>query len=91
MDNINVPLTLAFVQAEINATPMNTTEVSPFGVVFGKSPNAFLGEPLEEHIVLDLQSFEAARYERMKILSSFITAHHDRHAEECNVGDKQVG
>ena len=85
MDNLNVPLTLAFVQAELNATPLNTTAVTPFEIVFGKTPKAFLGEPLDNLVVNDLQSFASAQYERMKILSSFITAHHDRHAEERNV------
>ena len=92
-----IPLTLAFVQAEINATPLNTVEVSPFEVVFGKTPKTFIGEPLRRVVADNLQDFADRQYVRMITLSSFLTAHHDRLADgrEMNndntllqVGDK---
>ena len=76
-----IPLSLAFVQAEINATPLNTVEVSPFEVVFGKSPKTFLGEPLKKLVADNLQDFADRQYERMLTLSTFLTAHHDRRAD----------
>ena len=78
-------VSLAFIQAEINSTPDPDTQVCPFELIYGHTPNQSLIEPLPISVEKNLLAYAKSKYDRLRRLSSFIAMHYDRKAENREV------
>ena len=90
-------LSLSFVQAELNASPIGETAICPYEAVYGISPKQYLMEPLPDQVTKNLQDYAKNQYIRILQLSRQIDAHYDKQAnnlpavtpkELYKVGDK---
>ena len=81
----DLSIILAFVQAELNATPIGDSMVCPTEVILGYTPKQFLLEPLPPHTVSNLQGYAKANYHRLLQLSNCIDAHYGHVTQSKNV------
>ena len=78
MDKIKI--TLSFVQAHLNATPMGDLTICPYECIWGYTPKLYLLEPLPNHTVDNLQSYARIQYDKFLSLSKHMEHHYDRMA-----------
>ena len=81
----NIPLTLAFVSAELNSTEIGETGICPFECVFGHTPKMFLMEELPSHVADNLCSYAKSQYNRFLELNRSLNVHYDRDAANREV------
>ena len=74
----NIPLSLSFVMAHLNAKPLSGVAICPYEAVYGMTPKMYLMEPLPDHVVNNLQEFAGKQYRRMLELSRLIEHHYDK-------------
>ena len=76
---------LQFVAAQINATPIGVSQISPYEVIYGYTPRQFLIEELKPITYNNLQSYARKHYHRLRLLSNNIEAHYNRDAAQRTV------